>query len=118
MTELTRTQQGDLTELAGKKIIFCKRWSSRLLALGSTCDDDAAMVFSDASAEFDRQAQELVGLLEDGTGDEIVAALQRDQVSVLGTDHQYTEQAVQKYRETLARIFDVEDWAVEDNGDD
>ena len=118
MTELTRSQQGYLTEWAGKKIIFCKRWSSRLLELGSRCDDDAALIFSDASAEFDRQAHELVGLLADGTGDEIVAALQRDTMTVLGDGHEYTEAAVQKYRETLAAIFDVEPWATQDNDDD
>ena len=107
--ELSREQQGDLTELSGKKIIYCKSWSSRLLELGGTCDDDgAAVIFHDAAAEFDRQARELVGLLETGTGWEIVAALQRDTVTVLGDDHQYTEQAVHKYRETLAAIFDVE----------
>jgi len=117
--ELSREQQGDLSELAGKKIVFCKRWNSRLLELGGTCsDDDAALIFSDASAEFDRQAKELIGLFEIGTGQEMLEALQRDTMTVLGTDHQYTEAAVHMYRETLAAIFDVEPWATQDNGDD
>ena len=112
MTEYTREQQGDLTELSGKKIVYCRGWGSRMLELGRTCgDDDAAIIFSDTAAEFDRQAKELVGLLEDGTSDEILAALRRDTVSVLGSNHEYSEAAVFRYRETLAAIFDVEPWA-------
>ena len=117
MTDLTRGQQGQLTELAGKKIQLCQGWHDRMLTLGGECDDDdAALIFSDVAAKFSDQAQELLTLLDDGgSSEDIMAALQRDQVSVLGTEGQYSEAAVFIVKEKIAAISDVEPWARQDD---
>ena len=120
MPEYTKEQQGIVSELACKKIRMCLGWRDRMRQLRSECDDtDVAVIFSDVAGKFAHEATELIDLVENGGSSEVIgAALQRDQMAVLGTDHQYTEEAVYAFREQMAAMFDVEPECRRDDEDD